>query len=107
MNAIKNLVIALALVSTAPAYAWGEREQGIVTGVAGTLLIQSLSKNRAYQYPVYVQQPTYVQPTYVQPPTHYYPEVVYPEYTYRPVYKFVDVYIPECGCYRSIKVRIN
>ena len=97
MNTIKNLVMAIALVVTAPAYAWGEREQGIVTGVAGTLLIQKLNQNqRVYQHPVYVQ-----------PPVYYYPEVVYPEYTYRPMFKFVDVYIPECGCYRTIKVRVN
>mgnify|MGYP006281974455 CR=1 FL=1 len=25
----------------------------------------------------------------------------------RPIYKFVDVYVPECRCYQSVMVRIN
>ena len=42
-------------------------------------------------------------PIVVAPPP---PVYVYPQ-EYRPMYKFVDVYIPECNCYKSIKVQIN
>lgn len=41
------------------------------------------------------------------PPVVYYPGVVYPDYTYRPMYRMVDVFIPECNCYRSVPVQIN
>lgn len=35
------------------------------------------------------------------------PGRVYPDYIYRPMYKLVSVYVPECKCSRNLKVRIN
>lgn len=50
-------------------------------------------------------------PTYTQPVVIYQdPPVVYqqqPVYNYRPMYKMVDVYIPECNCTRTVQVQIN
>lgn len=48
-------------------------------------------------------------PTYIQPPVVYQqvPVYTYPSYTYQPMYKMVDVYIPECNCTRSIQVQVN
>ena len=79
--------IAVALVAScsyAPAaHAWGAREQGILTGVAGLWVYQQLAKpSVAVQPPVYIPQhqpPVYIQqhqpPVYVpQPQTVY----VYP-----------------------------
>lgn len=37
----------------------------------------------------------------------YVPGRVYPDYIYRPMYKMVNVFVPECNCNRTIKVRIN
>ena len=36
---------AVALVPAAPALAWGDREQGVVTGIAGTLLLQGILRD--------------------------------------------------------------
>ena len=64
-------VIALSLVST-NAFAWGAREQGIVTGVAGLWVFQQLQKagEQQQQQPVIVQQQPVIiqqQPIVVQP----------------------------------------
>jgi hypothetical protein len=67
--------LAVALPS-APAHAFDAREQGVITGVLGTLLITGLiaqnKKNRqpTYQQPA-VQPPIYPQPAY-QPQTSVY-----------------------------------
>ena len=65
-----SAVTALAIgLPSAPAHAFNTREQGVITGVLGTLLIGGLiaadNKNRAQQ-PVY-QQPVYQQPVYQEP----------------------------------------
>ena len=65
----------------------------IIGGIAGAVLAQP-----RYYYPPPV--------VYTTPPP-YNPSVVYPDYTYRPMYKMVDVYVPECNCYRSVQVQIN
>ncbi len=64
-----SAVAAMAIAST-PAHAFNAREQGVITGVLGTLLITGLiqenNKHRAqpvYQPPVY-QEPVYQQPVY-------------------------------------------
>ena len=72
MKKITSLVVAsiIAMASYAPAAnAWGPREQGIVTGVAGLWVYQQLSKPPVTVYqqpPVIVQQPPQV--IYQQPP---------------------------------------
>ena len=74
---------AVALVPAAPALAWGDREQGVVTGIAGTLLLQSilrdLEKNRAPRPQPYPQPYPYPQPQ-PQPPHGHRPPPVYEEH---------------------------
>jgi hypothetical protein len=83
MNKISSIIIASLVVSCsyAPAaHAWGAREQGILTGVAGLWVYQQLAKPPAAVYqqpvPVYVPQPqtVYVYPT--QAPVIQYPNTV-------------------------------
>jgi hypothetical protein len=83
MNKISSIIIAslVASCSYAPAaHAWGAREQGILTGVAGLWAYQQLSRPPVAVYqqpvPVYVPQPqtVYVYPT--QAPVIQYPNTV-------------------------------
>lgn len=98
---MRKLIVATVLALTAiHAQAWGDREQGIVAGIAGTLLLQRLTQPQ-YAPPVYTHPPV------VQTPPPYYPGTVYPSYTHRPMYRMVDVYVPECNCYRTVQVQIN
>jgi hypothetical protein len=71
---MKKVIVTLAvigsLISTS-AMAWGDREQGILTGVAGLWIYQQLDRAGRQPQPVYVQpQPVYVQqqPVYVLQP---------------------------------------
>lgn len=42
---MKKLIVSLLLATVSvPALAWGDREQGILTGIAGTLLLQNISR---------------------------------------------------------------
>ena len=78
MKKITSLVVAsfIAVSSYAPAaHAWGAREQGILTGVAGLWVFQQLNKP-----PVVVQQPA---PVYVPQP-----QVVYVYPTTAPIVQF-------------------
>jgi hypothetical protein len=60
--------LAIALPS-APAHAFDAREQGVITGVLGTLLITGLiAQNNKHRQPAY-QPPAYPQPV-IQPPSH-------------------------------------
>ncbi|GAB1479350.1 peptidoglycan-binding protein [Paracoccaceae bacterium] len=62
---------AVALVPAAPALAWGDREQGVVTGIAGTLLLQGILRDlEAQNRPRPVPQP-YPEP--YPTPRPYYP----------------------------------
>ena len=78
-----TVAVALLATSAAPALAWGDREQGIVTGIAGTLLLGSLlnqprpvyrNRGPVYAQPVY-RAPVYRQPVYYQPQPVYQPPV--------------------------------
>jgi hypothetical protein len=69
--------VTAALVTAAaapPAMAWGDREQGIVTGIAGTLLVGSVWRmthdNRHSKGYSYVPT-TYAQPTYYESPVYH------------------------------------
>lgn len=101
MKTLSKLLIVLGLTFSisSPSFAWGDREQGIVTGIAGTLLWQHLAQPKGY-----ASVPTAYPATLSVP---YYPGTVYRDYTYRPMYKAVDVFIPECNCYRTVMVQIN
>lgn len=66
-------VAALALAATpgAPAYAWGEKEQGFVAGVASALAIGAIVRHNRLRYapaPIY-RQPVYQQPVYQPAPS--------------------------------------
>ena len=95
------LPIAMLWVTTSSAFAWGALEQGILWGIGGTLVGQQIIQSN--QQPVYVQQV----PVYPQHPQGYYYQPAPSRFTHRPMYRMVDVWIPECGCYRTIQVQIN
>jgi DNA gyrase/topoisomerase IV subunit B len=64
--------LAIAATPAAPALAWGDREQGVVTGVLGTLLVQGMIRegkkyHRQPEYAAPRPQPVYVEPDYYQP----------------------------------------
>jgi len=91
--------LILATLVTSPAYAWGDREQGALTGVAGLYILQSLGVVNSPRPPaVNVPAPVYPGYSHVPPPQ---------SYTHRPMYRMVDIFIPECNCYRSVLVQIN
>lgn len=60
---MKKLLVTAAMIATVastPAMAWGDREQGILTGIVGTIIFQDIQRNRqvVQQQPqVIVQQP--------------------------------------------------
>lgn len=91
--------VLLTIATIVPAHAQHHHHHGggnwvaplVLGGIVGAVIA---NQNR----PVYVPPP---------PPVIYYPGQVYPDYTYRPMYKMVDIYIPECNCYRSVPVQIN
>lgn len=72
----KTLALVTALALSSPVMAWGDREQGALIGIVGTLLFQNVQKNQVHTDP---PQTVYVQPqtVYVQPP----PVVVLPQVT--------------------------
>lgn len=80
---MKKVLITLVLAAMAtPSFAWGPREQGILTGVAGLWIFQQLDKAGRPQQPVYVQQqpPVIVQqqpPVIIQQPPVQLPQPVY------------------------------
>jgi|688.fasta_scaffold12156_29 hypothetical protein len=67
---MKKLIVGsmIALASISQAHAWGDREQGIVTGIAAVLAIQGMTRNQQYpngQPPVVVGQgPVVMHPQY-------------------------------------------
>lgn len=70
---MKRIILSLAVLSSVvamPAYAWGDREQGILAGAAGLWAIQQINRAGQVNQPVVVQQPPVVyqpQPVIVQP----------------------------------------
>lgn len=92
----KIATLLVLAIWTVPAAAWGDREQGIAAGVAGTLALQHMMQHRQM----------YVRPQYgPQYAPQYAP--AYPSYTHRPMYRSVDIFIPECNCYRTMMIQIN
>jgi hypothetical protein len=91
-------VTLLAATVSAPALAWGDREQAALAGtILGYVIGQQQNQPRPYVHPA---------PVYQQPPV-YVPGVVYRDFIHRPMYKAVDVYIPECNCTRTVMVQVN
>ena len=90
-NTMKRTLAAAALLATIgfsnPALAWGEREQGALAGIVGTLLFQHIQRDGGHRQPdpVIVQQP----PIIYQPQ----PQVIYaPPPPPRPVCDHYPVY---------------
>ena len=56
---MKKIIVAAALAATVstPALAWGEKEQGIVAGIIGTLILQDIARGNTNPYPVPAPQP--------------------------------------------------
>lgn len=96
-----TMTIAILAITASSAFAWGALEQGILWGIGGTLVGQQII--RQHQQPVYVQQV----PVYPQHPQGYYYQPAPNRFTHRPMYRIVDVWIPECGCYRQVVVQVN
>lgn len=107
-------VLTAAVLSTAiatPALAWGEREQGALAGIVGTLILQQIARDGqaapvpAPRPPVVYGGGVYVPPVvvHVPPHVHHHPHVHAP----RPMWRRVDVYIPECNCVRTIDVQVQ
>ena len=73
---MKKVLASLLIASTiaTPAMAWGEREQGILTGVAGLWVVQQLHRAGQQQQPqpvIVQQQPQVVYVPVVQAPRQY------------------------------------
>lgn len=78
----KTLVATVLLSAATSSFAWGDREQGILTGIVGTLIVQHASQNTEQTQGGRVRptQPMIIYPSvpvYVPVPTHrvesYYP----------------------------------
>ena len=50
-------IAALAATLSTPAMAWGEKEQGILAGILGTLIIQDIQRGGQGHVPQHVPQP--------------------------------------------------
>jgi hypothetical protein len=62
--------LAIAITPAAPALAWGQREQDVLTGVVGTLIVGGIINEARRDPPVYRQpEPVYQpqRPVYVEP----------------------------------------
>lgn len=57
---MKIATVIIAALISAPAFAWGDREQGALAGAAGVLLLQHI--NRAHQAPPPPPPPQYYAP---------------------------------------------
>lgn len=62
-------VLFLGILFSTSAQAWGDREQGIVTGIAGLWMYQQLQKAGEQQAPTVIYQ----SPIYQSPPVYHVP----------------------------------
>lgn len=95
----RSIIIAAAIAGSAAAHAQHQHQSNhnwvaplIIGGAIGAVIANQ-------SRPTYIYTPP--------PPVVYYPNMPYNGYIYRPMYKMVDIYIPECNCYRSVPVQIN
>lgn len=90
--------IVLALLFTTSAQAWGDREQGALAGIVGTLLWQKLDQEHSAPYrPQVIRQPVYVPPTVI----YQYPQAM-PErqcYVFRETRNYDGTYTREIRCH--------
>ena len=93
------LVLIVALTSSAQSHAWGKREQGILTGIVGTVIVSELIDNHRhrnhrvndirYQASQLGSQPYAITHGAVYPAA---PTYVYSAPTYQPVRHYNDHY---------------
>lgn len=93
------LVLIAALTISAQSHAWGKREQGILTGIVGTVIVSELIDNHRhrnqrmsetrYQANHWASQQHTVTHGAVYPAA---PAYVYPAPTYQPVRHYNDYY---------------
>ena len=95
---MKKLVLLISLLATSSAMA---NDAAAIIG--GVILGAIITDHNHAPPPPPPMRPSH-NGDYIYRPTEP-PVVQYQEY--RPVYKFVDIYIPECRCYRSVMVQIN
>jgi hypothetical protein len=88
----------VALSFTTSAQAWGDREQGALAGIVGTLLWQRLdNQNQPLPRPQVITQPVYVPPTVI----YQYPRPM-PErqcYVFRETRNYDGTYTRELRCH--------
>jgi hypothetical protein len=93
---IATTVLTLSFVT--PALAWGDREQGALAGIVGTLLWQRLDNHgQTQQRPQVIHQPVYVPPTVI----YHYPPVM-PErqcFVVRETRNYNGTYTREIQCH--------
>ena len=95
---IATTVVALSF--TTSALAWGDREQGALAGIVGTLLWQKLdnqNQNQLPPSPQVIRQPVYVPPTVI----YQYPQPL-PErqcYVFRETRNYDGTYTREIRCH--------
>lgn len=64
----KTLALIAAACIASPAFAWGDREQGALAGIAATLIFQHIQRDaQASQPPVIVQRPQVIYAPAPQP----------------------------------------
>lgn len=97
MKKLLFLSVVAALSLSTPSFAWGEREQGALTGILGLLALQHHLDHNS-------NQPTYYNlPTYYNPPLYYYR----PRYVYRPLmFHDIEVFDQNCFCTHIVRVPI-
>jgi hypothetical protein len=87
-----------ALLFATSAQAWGDREQGALAGIVGTLLWQRLDNHgQTQQRPQVIHQPVYVPPTVI----YQYPQVM-PErqcFVVRETRNYNGTYTREIQCH--------
>jgi len=93
---IAATIVALSVAT--PAQAWGDREQGALAGIVGTLLWQRLdNQGQIQQRPQVIRQPVYVPPTVI----YQYPQP-WPErqcYVFRETRNYDGTYTRELRCH--------
>jgi hypothetical protein len=98
---MKKLVLLVCLLATSSAMA-----NDVAAVIGGVILGAIIADNHNHNPPPPPREPP-LRPShngdYIYRPSE--PPVGYPRY--EPVYKFVDIYIPECRCYRSVIVQVQ
>ena len=73
-------ILALAAATITPAHAWGDREQGMLAGIAATLIYQHIAQGHAGAVPPVMPPVAYPQPQAYPYPQHYpQPQIVVPQ----------------------------